>query len=129
MITQLACTEAFYEHYNNSGKLSMSNDACTHTHMHTHAYHTHHTHTHTHTSHTSHTSHTHTHTTQDVDGLTEVNAGRLSRGDLSRCVVPCTPLGCLELIKKTGEGVEGKRAVVMGRSKIVVSGGGRRRGN
>lgn len=38
-----------------------------------------------------------------------------------RCVVPCTPLGCLELIKKTGEGVEGKRAVVMGRSKIVVS--------
>ena len=80
-----------------------------------------HTRTHTHT-------HTHTHTTQDVDGLTEVNAGRLSRGDLSRCVVPCTPLGCLELIKRTGEGVEGKRAVVMGRSKIVVSGGGRRGG-
>ena len=61
---------------------------------------------------------------QDVDGLTEVNAGRLSRGDLSHCVVPCTPLGCLELIKSTGEGVEGKRAVVMGRSKIVVSVGG-----
>lgn len=67
------------------------------------------------------TTHVHTRDHKDVDGLTEVNAGKLSRGDLSHCVVPCTPLGCLELIKSTGESVEGKRAVVLGRSKIVVS--------
>lgn len=58
---------------------------------------------------------------QDVDGLTEVNAGRLARGDIDSCVVPCTPLGCLELIKKTGTDIKGKEAVVLGRSKIVVS--------
>ena len=58
--------------------------------------------------------------TQDVDGLTDVNAGRLARGDLDHCMVPCTPLGCLELIKKTGMDMTGKRAVVIGRSKIVV---------
>ena len=57
---------------------------------------------------------------QDVDGLTDVNAGRLARGDLDNCMVPCTPLGCLELIKKTGVDLAGKQAVVIGRSKIVV---------
>lgn len=36
-------------------------------------------------------------------------------------MVPCTPLGCLELIKKSGINVAGKKAVVLGRSKIVVS--------
>ena len=55
-----------------------------------------------------------------MDGLTDVNAGRLARGDLDHCMVPCTPLGCLELIKKTGVGMTGKQAVVIGRSKIVV---------
>lgn len=59
---------------------------------------------------------------KDVDGLTETNAGRLARGELSICVVPCTPLGCLELIKMSGVEVKGKEAVVVGRSKIVVSG-------
>ena len=58
---------------------------------------------------------------QDVDGLTDVNAGRLARGNFDNCMVPCTPLGCLELIKRTGVNVAGKRAVVIGRSKIVVS--------
>ena len=57
---------------------------------------------------------------QDVDGLTDVNAGRLARGDLDNCTIPCTPLGCLELIKKTGVDLAGKQAVVIGRSKIVV---------
>lgn len=57
---------------------------------------------------------------QDVDGLTDVNAGRLARGDLENCMIPCTPLGCLELIKKTGVDLAGKQAVVIGRSKIVV---------
>lgn len=58
---------------------------------------------------------------QDVDGLTDVNAGRLARGNLDHCMVPCTPLGCMELIKKTGVAMSGKQAVVIGRSKIVVS--------
>lgn len=57
---------------------------------------------------------------QDVDGLTDVNAGRLARGGLDNCMVPCTPLGCIELIKKTGVDMTGKQAVVIGRSKIVV---------
>ena len=56
-----------------------------------------------------------------MDGLTEANAGRLARGEIASCVVPCTPLGCLELIKKCGVDIGGKEAVVLGRSKIVVS--------
>jgi len=56
-----------------------------------------------------------------VDGLTDVNAGRLSRGELTHSLVPCTPLGCVELIRATGTKIAGKNAVVIGRSKIVVS--------
>ncbi|CAI8038144.1 C-1-tetrahydrofolate synthase, cytoplasmic, partial [Geodia barretti] len=56
---------------------------------------------------------------KDVDGLTEVNAGRLARGDVESCVIPCTPLGCLELIRRCGHDIRGKEAVVLGRSKIV----------
>ena len=55
-----------------------------------------------------------------MDGLTDVNAGRLARGE-HHCIVACTPLGCVELIKLAGMPIAGKRAVVMGRSKIVVS--------
>lgn len=57
---------------------------------------------------------------QDVDGLSDINAGRLSRGECD-CTVACTPLGCVELIKSAGVDIAGKRAVVIGRSKIVVS--------
>ncbi|XP_057208568.1 C-1-tetrahydrofolate synthase, cytoplasmic [Triplophysa rosa] len=56
---------------------------------------------------------------KDVDGLTSINAGKLSRGDLRNCYIPCTPNGCLELISQTGVAVSGKNAVVIGRSKIV----------
>nr|XP_057946756.1 C-1-tetrahydrofolate synthase, cytoplasmic [Doryrhamphus excisus] len=56
---------------------------------------------------------------KDVDGLTSINAGKLSRGDMSDCFIPCTPNGCMELIRQTGVSVAGKRAVVIGRSKIV----------
>ncbi|KAI4875155.1 hypothetical protein NFI96_013026, partial [Prochilodus magdalenae] len=56
---------------------------------------------------------------KDVDGLTSINAGKLARGDLGDCFIPCTPNGCMELIKQTGIPVAGKRAVVIGRSKIV----------
>uniref|UniRef100_A0A8C1YTI8 C-1-tetrahydrofolate synthase, cytoplasmic n=1 Tax=Cyprinus carpio TaxID=7962 RepID=A0A8C1YTI8_CYPCA len=56
---------------------------------------------------------------KDVDGLTSINAGKLARGDLGDCFIPCTPNGCMELIKQTGVSLAGKRAVVIGRSKIV----------
>ncbi|XP_009958161.1 PREDICTED: C-1-tetrahydrofolate synthase, cytoplasmic-like, partial [Leptosomus discolor] len=56
---------------------------------------------------------------KDVDGLSSINAGKLSRGDLGDCFIPCTPKGCMELIRQTGIQVAGKRAVVVGRSKIV----------
>ncbi|XP_013913759.1 PREDICTED: C-1-tetrahydrofolate synthase, cytoplasmic, partial [Thamnophis sirtalis] len=56
---------------------------------------------------------------KDVDGLSSINAGKLSRGDLSNCFIPCTPKGCMELIRQTGVQVAGKKAVVIGRSKIV----------
>ena len=44
----------------------------------------------------------------------------LHSGDVMDCTVPCTPLGCLELIRTSGVTIEGSRAVVLGRSKIVV---------
>ncbi|KAG1964545.1 C-1-tetrahydrofolate synthase, cytoplasmic [Pimephales promelas] len=56
---------------------------------------------------------------KDVDGLTSINAGKLSRGELGNCFIPCTPNGCMELISQTGVSVMGKNAVVIGRSKIV----------
>ncbi|XP_061563505.1 C-1-tetrahydrofolate synthase, cytoplasmic-like [Cololabis saira] len=56
---------------------------------------------------------------KDVDGLSCINAGKLSRGDLHDCFIPCTPNGCMELIRQTGVSVAGKHAVVIGRSKIV----------
>uniref|UniRef100_A0A674DRT5 C-1-tetrahydrofolate synthase, cytoplasmic n=1 Tax=Salmo trutta TaxID=8032 RepID=A0A674DRT5_SALTR len=56
---------------------------------------------------------------KDVDGLTSINAGKLSRGDLQDCFIPCTPKGCMKLISQTGTSVAGKNAVVIGRSKIV----------
>lgn len=58
---------------------------------------------------------------KDVDGLHDINAGKLSRGELDDCIVPCTPRGCLELIKKSGVEIVGKEAIVLGRSKIVGS--------
>ena len=77
--------------------------------------------------------------------LTSINAGKLARGDLGDCFLPCTPNGCMELIKRTGScrvwlpydsleetmfhswsnglfagvSIAGKKAVVVGRSKIV----------
>ncbi|KAF4017563.1 hypothetical protein G4228_009110, partial [Cervus hanglu yarkandensis] len=56
---------------------------------------------------------------KDVDGLNSISAGKLARGDLNNCFIPCTPKGCLELIKETGVQIAGRHAVVVGRSKIV----------
>ena len=55
---------------------------------------------------------------KDVDGFHVINAGRLATGTPG--LVPCTPLGCLMLIKDTlGKDLSGLRAVVLGRSNIV----------
>ncbi len=56
---------------------------------------------------------------KDVDGLHPVNAGRLSGGD-PRAVLPCTPAGCMILIRRAIPGsLAGKSAVVIGRSNLV----------
>lgn len=54
---------------------------------------------------------------KDVDGFHVVNAGRLAVGE--EAFVPCTPLGCLMLLKAAIGDLSGKNAVVIGRSNIV----------
>ncbi len=55
---------------------------------------------------------------KDVDGFHPVNAGRLATGD-PEALVPCTPLGCLHLLKAELGSLSGLDAVVIGRSNIV----------
>jgi methylenetetrahydrofolate dehydrogenase (NADP+)/methenyltetrahydrofolate cyclohydrolase len=54
---------------------------------------------------------------KDVDGFHVVNAGRLAVGE--DALVPCTPLGCLLLLKDRLGDLSGREAVVIGRSNIV----------
>lgn len=54
---------------------------------------------------------------KDVDGFHVINAGRLATGMAG--MVPCTPLGCIMLLKDRLGDLSGKRAVVVGRSNIV----------
>ena len=54
---------------------------------------------------------------KDVDGFHVENAGRLATGQPA--LVPCTPLGCLMLLKATLGSLSGAEAVVVGRSNIV----------
>jgi methylenetetrahydrofolate dehydrogenase (NADP+)/methenyltetrahydrofolate cyclohydrolase len=54
---------------------------------------------------------------KDVDGLTVANAGRLASGLPG--LRPCTPLGCLILLRETLGSLAGARAVVLGRSALV----------
>jgi methylenetetrahydrofolate dehydrogenase (NADP+)/methenyltetrahydrofolate cyclohydrolase len=53
---------------------------------------------------------------KDVDGLHPVNVGNLSSGYNS--TIPCTPLGCYLLIKNTEKNLNGKHAVIIGRSNL-----------
>ena len=53
---------------------------------------------------------------KDVDGFNPINVGNLSSGFDS--IVPCTPLGCLLLIKKMETNLSGKHAVIIGRSNL-----------
>jgi len=54
---------------------------------------------------------------KDVDGFHPVNAGRLMQGHEG--LVPCTPAGVIEVLKRSGIEIAGKNAVVVGRSNIV----------
>lgn len=54
---------------------------------------------------------------KDVDGLTVENAGRLASGQNG--LFPCTPLGCLALIRTARPQLSGLHAVVVGRSNLV----------
>lgn len=54
---------------------------------------------------------------KDADGFHAINVGRLSLGEPA--TVPCTPLGCLSLIRQAVPSMSGKRALVIGRSNIV----------
>lgn len=54
---------------------------------------------------------------KDVDGFHPVNVGLLSTQRMG--LVPCTPAGCIEILRRSGIKMEGSEAVVVGRSDIV----------
>mgnify|MGYP001266653021 CR=1 FL=1 len=53
---------------------------------------------------------------KDVDGFNPINVGNLASG--YKAIVPCTPLGCLMLIKNIEKNLTGKHAVIIGRSNL-----------
>ena len=53
---------------------------------------------------------------KDVDGFNPINVGNLASGN--HAIVPCTPLGCLLLLKKIEKNLSGKHAVIIGRSNL-----------
>ena len=55
---------------------------------------------------------------KDVDGFHPVNLGRLVQGE-SGGLLPCTPSGVIRILEASGVEIEGSRAVVLGRSRIV----------
>ncbi|MCY3799931.1 MAG: bifunctional 5,10-methylenetetrahydrofolate dehydrogenase/5,10-methenyltetrahydrofolate cyclohydrolase [Chloroflexi bacterium] len=56
---------------------------------------------------------------KDVDGIHPMNIGRLGMRGREPTFTPATPTGVMRLIEETGEAIEGKQAVVIGRSNIV----------
>lgn len=56
---------------------------------------------------------------KDVDGFHPVNIGRLAMKGRDPFFIPCTPSGCMRLLKETGVDLNGAEAVVIGRSNIV----------
>ena len=54
---------------------------------------------------------------KDVDGFHTTNVGKLYNGEDG--FVPCTPLGIMEILRSIPEAIEGKEAVVLGRSRLV----------
>lgn len=56
---------------------------------------------------------------KDVDGFHPINIGRLAQKGREPAFVPCTPAGCIYMLKKTLPTLRGVNAVVLGRSNIV----------
>ena len=56
------------------------------------------------------------HPSKDVDGFNPLNVGNLASG--YKAIIPCTPLGCLLLIKNIESNLSGKHAVIVGRSNL-----------
>jgi methylenetetrahydrofolate dehydrogenase (NADP+)/methenyltetrahydrofolate cyclohydrolase len=56
---------------------------------------------------------------KDVDGFSPLNIGRLAQKGREPLFVPCTPYGCIYLLKESGVEISGANAVVLGRSNIV----------
>ncbi|XP_024388070.1 bifunctional protein FolD 2 [Physcomitrium patens] len=56
---------------------------------------------------------------KDVDGFHPMNVGRLAMQGRAPLFVSCTPKGCIELLLRSGVQIEGKHAVVIGRSNVV----------
>ncbi len=57
---------------------------------------------------------------KDVDGLTPINVGRLASGVAAEALIPCTPAGCMILLRRAlGDDLSGREAVVVGRSNLV----------
>jgi len=54
---------------------------------------------------------------KDVDGLTDINTGRLVNG--RKTLVPCTAAGVIELLKRSNVEITGKRVVLVGRGKLT----------
>ena len=54
---------------------------------------------------------------KDVDGFHPINVGKLSQGQKS--LVPCTPAGVIEILKRSNIDISGEHAVIIGRSNIV----------
>lgn len=54
---------------------------------------------------------------KDVDGFHPLNVGRIAQGQ--DALAPCTPVGVIEILKRSGIEMRGKHAVVIGRSNIV----------
>lgn len=59
------------------------------------------------------------HPDKDVDGLHPVNMGKVYAVGMKAPMIPCTPLGCIHLLQRMSVQIEGKRAVVIGRSNLV----------
>ncbi len=56
---------------------------------------------------------------KDVDGFNPINVGKLNIGIEKDTLLPCTPKGCIYLLKTIEENLSGKNALVIGRSNIV----------
>ena len=56
---------------------------------------------------------------KDADGLSSANLGLLARPHGCPLALPCTPAGCMEMLRRYDVSVEGKNCVILGRSAIV----------